>query len=43
MGEVEQIKIGDFGMATVNKGVNKLKTKNIKGFTPLYSAPEQKK
>ena len=42
VGEVEQIKIGDFGMATVKKGVNKLKTKNIKGFTPLYSAPEQK-
>ena len=41
-GEIEQIKIGDFGMAMIKKGANKLKSKNIKGFTPLYSAPEQK-
>ena len=42
VGEIEQIKIGDFGMATVKKGAKKLKSKDIKGYTPLYSAPEQK-
>ena len=42
VGENEQIKIGDFGMAMLKKGLAKLKSKHIKGFTPLYSAPEQK-
>ena len=42
VGEIEQIKIGDFGMAMLKKGTNKLRSKDIKGFTPLYSAPEQK-
>ena len=42
VGEIEQIKIGDFGMAMLKKGVGKLNSKDIKGFTPLYSAPEQK-
>ena len=42
VGENEQIKIGDFGMAMLKKGLVKLKSKDIKGFTPLYSAPEQK-
>ena len=41
-GENEQIKIGDFGMAMLKKGGVKLNSKDIKGFTPLYSAPEQK-
>ena len=41
-GENVQIKIGDFGMAMLKKGVVKLNSKDIKGFTPLYSAPEQK-
>ena len=42
VGEIEQIKIGDFGMATLKKGENELKSRDIKGYTPLYSAPEQK-
>ena len=41
-GENEQIKIGDFGMAMLKKGGVRLNSKDIKGFTPLYSAPEQK-
>ena len=42
VGNIEQIKIGDFGMAMSKKGLNKLNSKDIKGYTPLYSAPEQK-
>ena len=42
VGENEQVKIGDFGMATLKRGCAKLQSKDIIGFTPLYSAPEQK-
>ena len=42
VGEIEQIKIGDFGMAMIKKGTTRLKSEDLKGFTPLYSAPEQK-
>ena len=42
VGEIEQIKIGDFGMAMIKKGSTRLKSEDLKGFTPLYSAPEQK-
>ena len=41
VGETEQVKIGDFGMAMLKKKGGKLKSKDIKGYTPLYSAPEQ--
>ena len=37
----EQIKIGDFGLATKFKKNTTLQTKDLKGFTPSYSAPEQ--
>ena len=42
VGENEQVKIGDFGMAILKRGCAKLQSKDIIGFTPLYSAPEQK-
>ena len=41
VGEIEQVKIGDFGMAMLKKKGGKLNSKDIKGYTPLYSAPEQ--
>jgi len=37
----EQIKIGDFGLATKFQKNTTLQTKDLKGFTPSYSAPEQ--
>ena len=42
VGENEQVKIGDFGMAILKRGCARLQSKDIIGFTPLYSAPEQK-
>ena len=39
----EQIKIGDFGLATKFKKNTVLQTKDLKGFTPSYAAPEQTK
>ena len=41
VGETDQVKIGDFGMAMLKKKGGKLNSKDIKGYTPLYSAPEQ--
>jgi serine/threonine protein kinase len=37
----EQIKIGDFGLATKFQKNTTLQTKDLRGFTPNYSAPEQ--
>ena len=37
----EQIKIGDFGLATQFQKNAKLQTKDLRGFTPTYAAPEQ--
>ena len=37
----EQIKIGDFGLATNFQKNTILQTKDLKGFTPTYAAPEQ--
>ena len=37
----EQIKIGDFGLATNFKKNTFLQTKDLRGFTPGYAAPEQ--
>ena len=37
----EQIKIGDFGLATKFQKNTTLQTKDLRGFTPSYSAPEQ--
>ena len=37
----DQIKIGDFGLATKFKVNTTLRTKELKGFTPNYSAPEE--
>ena len=37
----EQIKIGDFGLATQVKTNAILQTKDLRGFTPTYAAPEQ--
>ena len=37
----EQIKIGDFGLATQVKKNAVLQTKDLRGFTPTYAAPEQ--
>ena len=37
----EQIKIGDFGLATKFQKNSILQTKDLRGFTPSYAAPEQ--
>ena len=37
----EQIKIGDFGLATKFQKNSTLQTKDLRGFTPSYAAPEQ--
>ena len=37
----EQIKIGDFGLATKFKKNSILQTKDLRGITPTYAAPEQ--
>ena len=37
----EQIKIGDFGLATKFQKNSNLLTKDLRGFTPTYAAPEQ--
>ena len=39
----DQIKIGDFGLATKFQKNTTLYTKDIKGYTPSYAAPEQTK
>ena len=39
----DQIKIGDFGLATEFQKNATLQTKDIKGYTPSYAAPEQTK
>ena len=39
----EQIKIGDFGLATKFQKNTILQTKDLRGFTPTYAAPEQTK
>ena len=39
----DQIKIGDFGLATEFQKNAPLPTKDIKGYTPSYAAPEQTK
>ena len=39
----EQIKIGDFGLAIKFQKNTNLQTKDLKGFTPNYAAPEQTK
>ncbi len=43
VGNLEQIKIGDFGLAMLKKNKGKLLSKDLKGYTPQYSSPEQLK
>ena len=43
IGNLEQVKIGDFGLAMLKKNKGKLLSKDLKGYTPQYSSPEQLK